>query len=144
MIMNEDLNPAQPNIRDDAVEKMMRLVFLWFFGLAIATLLVIAFLFLNSVHKKNLERVRKEYAIQKLDAPIDWSQHTNVYYAGDADVIEFSNLLEHSFSLYADEDNRWLWSSVYTNNWHYTNVVFSSTREPVVTKTNGEWRIGFK
>lgn len=41
------------------------------------------------------------------------------------------------------EDMLILW----TNGVEYfeiTNVVFSSAREPVVTKTNGEWRIGFK
>lgn len=126
----------QPELEKCAV------ILLWFCGFALVGAGIIVWLVCSVTRTP---KVVAEYSIQKLDPAVDWSQHTNAY-AGyvlaEANWVAVTND-GVEFTL-ADFPSRWFSLTSPDEYWHWTNVVFSSTREPVVTKTNGEWRIEFK
>lgn len=142
----EDQNPLLPNLRDECLSGMNFFVRCIFTGFLLSVAAVIAW-FIFSVTRP--AKVVEQYASY-------YPSHGNiVIYPDDAvsNVVVMNNRF-HSvtnnpngggFTIITNhQPARWFSFTFTDNNPHWTNVVFSSTREPVVTKTNGEWRIGFK
>lgn len=140
----EDQNPMLPNLRDECLSGMDGFLRAIFISFAICVAAIIAwFIFSVTRPAKVTEEGAAHYPSYISFYPDD--AVSNVVVMNNRFYSVTDNPNSGGFTIITNHQPARWFSFTYTdNNPHWTNVVFSSTREPVVTKTNGEWRIGFK